>query len=256
MKELTHEIDNKLWKSRNIIVILLFALYISRYLYWQKYVSLNNNHEFAKWDDCFNKHLWNIGGICRMFKYTARLIIIVFLSGCYITYCMYFQHYLFMCYLDDEALILCYASKSCNMFAHSFQRLTFYSLLLLVLYFSLLLPFFFFFFFFLLFLHLVPLSENIHGSKKKREEELLYAVKYFSGISHVDPFTAGSISLELWHFRRKISSLSFPGIFSHLIRFYIVVFLKLERLLRVSYAEKEKSMIFKKFLLTRWNLSK
>jgi len=34
---------------------------------------------------------------------------------------------------------------------------------------------------------------------------VLYAVKYFSGISHVDPFTAASISLELSHFRSEIS---------------------------------------------------
>lgn len=153
-----------------------------------------------------------------------------------------FQYYLFAryCYFRESAAVLRDASKSCNMFAHSFyRRLTFYSLLLLVLYFSfLLVPFSFFPYFSLFLFYLVLLSENIHGSKKSREEELLYAVKYFSGISHVDPFTASSISLELWYFRRKISSPSFPGIFSHLIRFHIVVLFK-ARTPRVSCAERK-----------------
>jgi len=48
---------------------------------------------------------------------------------------------------------------------------------------------------------------------KEEQEKLLYAVKYFSEISHVDPFTAGSISLELSHFRRKISLLPLLRIF-------------------------------------------
>lgn len=65
----------------------------------------------------------------------------------------------------------------------------------------------------------------------KQEEngapKLLYAVKYFPGISHVDPFTAGSISLELWHFPRKISPPAVSrNLFSHSIRFHIVVLSK------------------------------
>jgi len=48
---------------------------------------------------------------------------------------------------------------------------------------------------------------------EEEQEKLLYAVKYFFKISHVDPFTAGSISLELSHFRRKISLLPFLRIF-------------------------------------------
>lgn len=140
-------------------------------------------------------------------------------------------------YFREGIPVVCYAS--CHMFAHSFHLLFihFYYLSCTFVAFVTSLFLFLLFFFFLYF-HLVLLSENIHGSKRRREEELLYAVKYFSGISHVDPFTAGSISLELWHFRRKISSPSFPGIFSHLIRFYVVVFLKSLRLASLLCGEK------------------
>lgn len=53
------------------------------------------------------------------------------------------------------------------------------------------------------------IEKNIHGWQEERwrGEKLLYAVKYFRGISTFDPFTAGSMSPELSHFRRKISSL-------------------------------------------------
>lgn len=89
-------------------------------------------------------------------------------------------------------------------FAHlSRHQLEFCSILLPVPHFSLLFhPLLFFLFFFW------PLSRCTaiwkYSWKQGESWKLLYAVKYFSGISHVDPFTAGSITLELSHFRRKI----------------------------------------------------
>lgn len=112
---------------------------------------------------------------------------------------IHLRHYFVIYYSKRISYFLIHENSICNMFAHlSRHQLEFCSILLLVPHFSLL----FFLFFFLPLPRCTAISK--YSWKQEESWKLLYAVKYFSGISHVDPFTAGSITLELSHFRRKI----------------------------------------------------